>query len=408
MRSRLEAVRSAFWLPSALAVPVAIGLAFVLTEIDSHTKIELGLFGLSDAASARAVLQTIATATVSVAGLSFSVTLVALTLAAQQLSPRVLRTFRSDRIAQGTLAGFLGTFAYSLVVLARLGQVSGPRIPELSVGLAIVFALAAFGAFVAFIGDIVVALQASTVIQRTAVGGRRTAAGRHPRDVGAAPDDLAAAERRVRERIASGHRWDLRTDRAGYLTEVGGVLIERAAGLDVLVDERVSVGDFLVSGQRVAEVWSDGDEEPDLDALRDAYRLGEERTLAADVAFPVRQLADIALKGLSPGINDPTTAENAMGSLADLLVGLAGDEPVSTIRVDGAGEPRVCAESASLDDLVFLGFEQVRQAAEDQPVVLARLGVLLDEIARAARAAGVPSAEAARQRALLTTEGVAP
>lgn len=272
--------------------------------------------------------------------------------------------------------------------------------------MAIVLALASFGAFVAFIGDIVVALQASTVIQRTAVGGKGTIAGRHPEGIGAAPDDPGTAERRVGERMSSGRRWALCTERAGYLTRVDGALIERAAKLDVLVVEAVAVGDFLVTGQRIGEVWGHADERPDLDGLRDAYVLGEERTLASDVAFPVRQLADIALKALSPGINDPTTAENAMGSLADLLVCLAAEEPVSAIRVDGEGEPRLRAEAATLDSLAFLGFEQVRLAAREKPVVLGRLRVLLGEIARAAGDAGVRCDEAARQRALLEAEEV--
>lgn len=244
-------------------------------------------------------------------------TLVALTLAAQQLSPRVLRTFRSDRVAQLTLAGFLATFAYSLVVLPRLGEASGHRVPELSVGLAIVFALAAFGGFVAFIGDIVKALQASTVIRRIAVEAHQAISGRHPRDIGAAPDDEGDAQQRVRERMDTDPKCELRSDRARYLTHVDADLIEVASRVDVLVAQRVQVGDFLLTGQLYAEVWGQTTNDAELDGIRAAFRLGDERTLASDVRFPVRQLADIALRALSPGVNDPTTAENAMGSLTD-------------------------------------------------------------------------------------------
>jgi len=168
----------------------------------------------------------------------------------------------------------------------------------------------------------------------------------------------------------------------------------------VLVVQRVAVGDFLVSGQAIGEVWSGG-EAPELDGLRSDFRLASERTLAADVAFPVRQLADIALKALSPGINDPTTAENAMGSLADTLVRLAGDDPVNGVRVDEEGEPRLCAEAISLDALVRLGFEQVRRSTEGEPVLADRLETLLLEIGRSAREAGGSSDETERQRALL-------
>lgn len=404
MSVRRDALRSSFWLPCALAVPLAILLAFALTELDSQADVRLGLFGLADQESARAVLQTIATATISVAGLSFSVTLVALTLAAQQLSPRVLRTFRSDRIAQWTLAGFLGTFAYALIVLARLGAATGPRVPELAVGMAIVLALAAFGGFVAFIGDIVVALQASTVINRIAGDAEQPITARHPHGVGSDPEDPDGAARAVAERKRSGRARDLTAPRAGYLTHVDGAIIERASAADVLVEQRAQVGDFVVTGQVLAQVWAAGGDPEGLDGLRDAFGIEKERTLAADVRFPVRQLADVALRALSPGTNDPTTAENAMGSLADTIVRVIGQPPVGAIRVDGDEVPRLVAKPVSVDELVQLGFEQVRHAARGQPVVLERLVELIEQVDRALEEAQVQCAETARQLRLLGQE----
>lgn len=405
-RVRLDVVRSAFWLPSALAVPFAVALAFALTEIDSDTRFELGLFGISDDASARAVLQTIATATVSVAGLSFSVTLVALSLAAQQLSPNVLRTFRSDRIAQLTLAGFLGTFAYALVVLARLGEVSGPRVPELAVALGIVFALIAFGGFVVFIGDIIVSLQAATVIRRIAVDAHGAIAGRHPRGIGAEPQDSDATRREVTRRRSSPGR-DLRTARAGFLTHVEADLVARTAEADALVVQRARVGDFLLTGELLAEVHGGDRDDGLLDDLREAFALSDERTVAADVAYAVRQLADVALRALSSGVNDPTTAENAMGSLSDTLIRIARDRPVGGVRVDADGMPRLLADPASFDELLRLGFEQVITASEGQPVFRRRLVVLLREAERAAAAAGMPCDVAARWRRGLSEEPAA-
>lgn len=218
--------------------------------------LHLGYFGLSNQESARAVLQTIATATVSVAGLSFSVTLVALTLAAQQLSPRVLRTFRTDRIAQFTLAAFLGTFAYSLVVLARLGSDGEPAVPEFSVTLAIVLALLSFGMFVAFIGDIVVALQASTIIRRTADDADQAIRGRNPRGIGRGVDSKLTPE------FANAHkvRIAVRADTHGYLTHLDKRLISIALKQDCFVVQRVPIGDYVVSGQELAEIWTDEEE----------------------------------------------------------------------------------------------------------------------------------------------------
>lgn len=378
--ARAEALRGAFWVPSAAAVVLAVLGGFAITAIERHVQIDLNLFGISDRASARAVLETIATATVSVAGLSFSVTLVALTLAAEQLSPRVLRTFRSDRVAQATLASFLGTFAYALIVLARLGEVDEARVPVLAITIAIALALTSFGLFVAFIGDIVVALQASTVIERIRQDATRAIAGRTPRHLGQEPDDAAQARRVVDHRIDAEPARALRAADAGYLTHLDPQIISIAADHDALVVQRAAVGDYVVTGQRLADVWPADLDDSTCDELRSAFKVAPERTVAADVRFPVRQLADIALRALSPGVNDPTTAENAMSALTDVLVQLARDEHVEVLRTDNDGRPRLLAIASTLDDLVVLGFEQVRLAASEDPLIARHLRHLLTEI----------------------------
>lgn len=386
--ARSEAIRGAFWFPSALAVPLAILAGFGLTELERRVHVDLGLFGIADQASARAVLQTIATATVSVAGLSFSVTLVALTLAAQQLSPRVLRTFRSDRIAQWTLASFLGTFAYALIVLARLGEVDDVRVPVLAVTTAILLALVSFGQFVAFIGDIVTALQASTIIDRISRDAATAITGRHPRHIGDAPKDAVEAERLADQRTLAHPSAALVSSGAGYLTHIDPRIVQLAAEHDVFLSQRVVVGDYVLTGERLADLHA-----PQVldaaarDALASCFKLAPERTVAADVRFPIRQLADVALRALSPGVNDPTTAENAMSALADVLVQFTRDDDVETLRVCGAGQPRLRAISSTLDDLVILGFEQVRIAAAGDPLIERHLRHLLTEL-QAADASG--------------------
>lgn len=375
----MEAVRGSFWLPTAAAVTGGIVSGFGFTSVHALVDLRFGLFGFSDQASARAVLQTIATATVSVAGLSFSVTLVALTLAAQQLSPRVLRTFRTDRVAQFTLAAFLGTFAYSLMVLARLGADSGPQVPEFAVTLAIVFALGSVGMFVAFIGDIVLALQASTVIRRIATDAQQAIDGRSPRGIGQGHDDRGHAG--FVEAITS--REDgiaVRATSHGYLTHLDHRIVELASDRDLFVQQRMPVGEYVVRGQTVAVAWPQASEDPPVADLAECFVLAPERTFAADPAFPVRQLADIALRALSPGVNDPTTAENAMSALTDVLVRFADDDAISPVRTDEAGQPRFCALVADFDDLVQVGFEEVLEAAKGQPAIERRLEVLLEAL----------------------------
>jgi len=164
--SAADALRSSFGFLSGVAMVAGLIAGFTLPLLDAKLNADLPVFEFADRDAVRSLLQTVATTTVSVAGLSFSVTVVAFTLASSQLSPRVLRTFRSDRISQATLAVFLGTFIYCLVLLLRLGSAAdGQPIPNLSVTLAMLLAFVAFATFAGFIAHIVRMLQPSMLIQ---------------------------------------------------------------------------------------------------------------------------------------------------------------------------------------------------------------------------------------------------
>lgn len=397
-----DTLRRSFWFLPAVAIVVAVGLGLGLPELDRSLGLELGTlaFSFSDVDSARSTLETIATVTVSVAGFAFSATVVALTLASQQLSPRVLRTFQANRLSQTTLAVFVGAFVYCLVLLSSLGA---GEVPRLSVAFAIVLAVAAFVLFVFFIDDIVNSLQASTLIRRIAADGQHAIAYRYPTGTGNEADDPEAAAERARRRTESSSSTAVRASRAGFLVSVAGEdVVAAAEAHDALVVQRVPIGDFAVTGSTLAEVWCDGQADDGLvDDVREAFRLEGERTIVQDVAFPIRQLADVALRGLSPSLNDPTTAENAMNSLADTLVGFLRVPAADAVRVDPQGAPRFVAARPTLDDLVRLGFEQVRVKAATYPIVSVRLLALLAELQREADEARVECPEIGHQAALI-------
>lgn len=391
----MERLARSFWFLPAVAIVAAVGLVFALEAVDRSVAPDLGLFSFGDADSARSVLTTIATVTVSVVGIAFSVVVVALQLSSQQLSPRVLRTFQNDRLNQATLAAFLGAAVYSLVLLTQLST----GVPEIAVFASIVWALAALGLFVAFVEHAITSLQAATVIARIAADGREALEGDYPAGVGSEPEDAGRARERADARRAEGAPVRVAAEEGGYLTDVRGDDLLRAARReDALVVQRVPVGDYVVTGQQLAEAWVRGDAEALADEVRAAFRTGTERTTPQDLAFSIRQLADIALRALSPGINDPTTAENAMDAMTDVLVRVAGAPRAALLRVDEEDEPRFLACRPSLDDLLDLGFEQVTAAASEHPVFVGRLVHLLGEVDRAAREAGATS-DAARRHA---------
>lgn len=377
-----------------------IGLAIVLPAVDQH--LHLPALEFDTQSAGRSLLETIATSTVAVAGIAFSVTLVAFTLASSQLSPSVLRSFRGDRMSQLTLAVFLGTFTYCLVLLVRLGasaQTAEP--PNLSVTLAVVFALLGFMMFAAFIAHIVRMLQPTSVIASIHGDADAEINRLYPAGPGK-PGDPADAQRSARETMTRPPDQEVRAESNGYLVTVeAGPLIAAADEAHALIRQDLTIGEYVLPGTLLASIWLEADtgKTDELDELvRSRFRLGSQRTGVQDVAFPVRQLADIALKGLSPGINDPTTAISAIDAAASIVIAHARAEHPSPVRVGPDGSPRFVATAPSFDDLVKLTFGQSRIAAAESPVVLQRFLNLLDQIEREADSIGLVAREIETQR----------
>ena len=136
--------------------------------------------------------------------------------------------------------------------------------------------------------------------------------------------------------------------------------------------------------------------------LEAAFAYGEERTMTADAGFPIRALADVALRALSPSTNDPTSAENALGAVTATILRWLDQEPVFPIRVDEEEQPRLVARAPGLGDLVVLGFEQARLMIEgEHPLIARRLIGWLEVIEERGRARGHETPEARRQIGLL-------
>lgn len=402
MRPRLwfEEAKRSFWAPPAAAMLLGGGLGFLLPYVDEVSQGVVGIFSTSEVSSARNLLEAIATVTVSVAGITFSVTVVVLQLASQQLGPRVLHTFQSRWLGRVTLAVFLGVFVYALTALGRLGSVEEP--PNLVLTVGVISSIAAFALFAAFIHDIVVSIRASTVIKRIGADAKEIVDHPFPDHEGEDVADPQEASALLAGRFDTLGSRPVRSPSSGYVVAVNlGSLMDEAKRRDGYVIQEVAVGDFVVSGQELARVAAESEADALADALMRCFSIGAERTLGQDLAFPIRQLADIALRALSPSLNDPTTAENAAGAIAEVLILFTRTSPASELRADDAGVPRFKARVARLDDLVRLGFEQIRGLALKDPLLPDRLLALLAEIEREANAHGHGTAETKRQAALI-------
>jgi uncharacterized membrane protein len=431
MLHRVRGVRDrllgTLWFVPTLIVAGALLLAVGMVELSAHVDDEAlarwpRVFGAS-ASSSRSILSAVASGMITVAGLSFSLTMVAVTQASSQYTPRILRNYLGDRPNQFVLGTFVGIFAYCLVVLRtiRSADDDGRRfVPSLAVVLGIVLAIVGVGVLIFFVHHIAATLQASSILARVS----RETAGAIDRLFPEALGDEAgeAAARAAAAAAAVTHWHPVPAGGTGYVQSVDqGALADLAGASGRLVRMERSVGEFVVEAAPLAWIAADRgagglraahpasgrvparrpDPDDDLDRLARrvarAYTVGENRTVEQDAAFGLRQLVDVALKALSPGVNDSTTATSCVDYLGALLVRLAPRRVESPVR-EADGEVRVLARGPTFELLLRLACDEVRQNAGGNPSVLHRL---VDVLAQAGAATG----DAGRRR--LVAEQVA-
>jgi uncharacterized membrane protein len=366
---------SSLWLLPATICAAAIGLAFALVTADLRAPIHLSaLLGLpgpgAGADGARAVLAAIATSVVSVAGVAFSVTVVTLALAASQYSSRVLRAYLRDRVTQVALGLLVGTFAYCLLVLRTVDDAGGdPFVPTLAVFGGVVLAFVSIGAFVFFVHHVAVSIQASHILASVARETLHAVDRLFPdtlgegsgEDAAPRPDDLPQA-------------WQpIAAVRSGYVQQVDeSALLRFAREHRTIVRMERAIGEFVAEGMPLAAVPARLQlSEPMRQQLRRCYDIDRLRTVVQDAAFGLQQLVDVALKALSPGINDTTTAITCVDWLLAIMLRVAGRRLPSDVRRED-GEIRVLARGATFRGLADLAFAQIRQHAGGNSAVLLR------------------------------------
>ncbi len=390
LRKLWRGVSTSFWFAPSIMALAAIALSFATVALDSgpigqETSQQLGWLWSGGADGARALLSTIASSMITVAGTVFSITIAALTLASSQFGPRLLRNFTRDTGNQIVLGTFIATFLYCLLVLRTVrSHDEGNFVPSLSVTCGVLFALASLGVLIYFIHHVATAIQAESLI--ALVGDElkqdiKKIAPPAPAGPGDADRTHAAV---VPERAA----WVIRAAYSGYVQQIDrDGLIKAAEKGNFLIQLVSRPGDFTSHSNILMHVWAPGDHlsGEQVETLTNAVTQGSRRTPAQDVRYGVRQLTEIAARALSPGINDPFTAMSCTDWLADGLAEIAARETASGVSRDGDGRPRLIEEIIGFAELVQLSFEPLRtygsgtgMVVDHILTVLARLGALTE------------------------------
>jgi uncharacterized membrane protein len=370
------------WFVPGIIVLGSILLAVAMVELSAAVGTEAlarwpRVFGVG-AEGARSMLAAIAGSMITVAGVMFSITMVAVTQASSQYTPRILRNFMRDRANQVVLGVFVGVFVYCLVVLRTIRGGDDPGfVPSLAVLLGVLLAIAGVAVLIFFVHHIATTLQASEIVARISRETVETAERLYPD----ALEEQSPAEASPPEATApSADRWHpVEASATGYIQAIdldGLARLSRDRDLFVRLDRQV--GEFVIAGLPLAAVARpaghdrapgsgfDGAVAP-LIAAR--VTVGNYRTNDQDVSFGIRQLVDIALKALSPGINDTTTAVTCVHHLGAILADLAARR-IEAPRRSEDGVVRVLGQGPGFESLVQSAFDQVRQNAEGNVSVL--------------------------------------
>ena len=365
-------VRDSLWfLPGTLTI-LGAGLALLLTEIERRGFALEGTVGAwvfgGGAEGARGVLAAIASSLITVTGVVFSVTIVALQLASSQYTPRLLRDFTADRGNQLVLGVFIGTFTYTLLVLrtVREADEGDAFIPGISVTLAIILAILNIGVLIFFIDHSARSIQVSTILARVT---NRTLVDIEERF----PADVAKAAELPPAPPPAHPAWVVEADRSGYLQDVDARALfdTGAAGRHVITME-AEIGSFVLKGEPLARIRGDVPAKSTIDDVRGAFVVGSQRTPGHDVEFGTIEISDIAVKALSPGINDPTTALHCIDRLAELLVFLGSREEPHPIRSE-TGVVHFIARHRSFDEIARRAFEPIREFGGGQGMIVCGL-----------------------------------
>ncbi|RKE17606.1 DUF2254 domain-containing protein [Streptomyces sp. TLI_171] len=375
-----EHLRESFWFAPLLTCVGAVLLAGLTDLIDraifeEATAAQTADTLLSFNAAAKSVVSTVSSAMLTFIGVVFSISLVSLQMAASQMSPRVLRLYVRSRLIKATFATCLATFVYTLLVQLGYDDTTDPTravsVPVVSTVVALAMVMLSLGLFVLYVQATLRLLRVPHVIDRVT---------------------------RESLKVLQDYRWLapelgppggprpegptlLHEGRGGVLRDVNIRWLMRVARRhDTVLHLVPRIGDFIAPGTPTVVVV--GGTPPRPRRITTALNVGVDRTMHQDLSFGYRQLVDIAIRALSPAVNDPTTAVQAIDRIHQLLALLAPHQLGEIRHRDKDGAVRLVQAVPGWEATVDLAFTEIRTCGAGQPQVTRRLAAALDDLLR--------------------------
>jgi uncharacterized membrane protein len=384
-----DRLRTSFWFAPSLMAAAAVGLSLLTIRLDRWITEEavqelewLYAFGPE---GARAVLAAIASSMITVAGLTFSITMLTLQLASSQFGHRILRNFMRDRGNQVVLGTFIATFVYCLLVLRTVkGTPEASFVPHLSVATGVLLAIVSLAVLIFFIHHIASTIRLETLLEQLTDEARDTIERLYPEQLGfgSAGDEGCNQGEEVLHQLAHECR-AVRSRRTGYIQMIDDdAIMKQATACNLALRVEARPGSFVQNGEKIVSAWPSSRVDDEIAAsLQDSIVIGQERTPSQDLDFAIHRIVEIAQRALSPAVNDPTTAIYCLDRIEELLVALAERKIPGPLRFDREGRLRIVTETLTFDQFVRRMIAGIARHGIGDPDVMSRALNVLERIA---------------------------
>jgi uncharacterized membrane protein len=388
-------MKVSLWFVPLLMAVAAVLLSWLLSRLDDripNTLLNDSKFILAGTASEmRASMLSIAGTILATAGVVFSLLTLPLSTVAAQFGSRLLRVFLRDRTTQIVLGMFVATFCYCLATALSIPNTeSQVGTPQITVTFGLLLMLLTFASLILLIQHISIMLQAPNIVA-AAGSDLRDVVAMHASDEAGDKQNLIAPDGRGIEVPVEGAAYSLKSSRTGYIQFIDPeIILNLAKERDLVLQMLQKPGEFILSGEVAALVWPAAKVDERLaNHLRRGVQVGNQRTPTQDVEYAINQLTEIAVRAMSPAINDPFTAMTCLDYLAEGLVKYASYGEADPNFYDEDGRLRLIYDPAGLDELLNAAFDMLRHASCDNASVLMHMLEAIESIGQGVKSPAV-------------------